>query len=206
MARRGLFPTATPSALPPTVGSRAGPGRAEFLDSLSGSPTVAVDPDPERRSTCRGRRTGRLDECQTFQLHRTRARLDPTELYLVGEVQKVYKSQGVDIHDKHRADRPQMPRRPCRELRHDRASARPARRQVVLERERQGKEGEGRPGDVRAAHSGITKASLATSRSFGRFLPGDDEGAHRRVDRGKTTVCRSEGERDHRQADPAARG
>src|SRR5262245_45385187 len=25
----------------------------------------------------------------------------PTELYLVGEVQKVYKSQGVDIHDKH---------------------------------------------------------------------------------------------------------
>ena len=25
----------------------------------------------------------------------------PTELYLAGEVQKVYKSQGVDIHDKH---------------------------------------------------------------------------------------------------------
>src|SRR4029453_6360476 len=25
----------------------------------------------------------------------------PTELYLVGEVQKVYKSQGVEIHDKH---------------------------------------------------------------------------------------------------------
>jgi DNA-directed RNA polymerase subunit beta' len=25
----------------------------------------------------------------------------PTEVYLVGEVQKVYKSQGVDIHDKH---------------------------------------------------------------------------------------------------------
>jgi DNA-directed RNA polymerase subunit beta' len=25
----------------------------------------------------------------------------PTELYLVGEVQRVYKSQGVDIHDKH---------------------------------------------------------------------------------------------------------
>src|SRR5881628_268052 len=25
----------------------------------------------------------------------------PTELYLVGEVQKVYRSQGVDIHDKH---------------------------------------------------------------------------------------------------------
>ncbi len=25
----------------------------------------------------------------------------PTELYLVDEVQKVYKSQGVDIHDKH---------------------------------------------------------------------------------------------------------
>src|SRR5205807_9966580 len=25
----------------------------------------------------------------------------PTELYLVSEVQKVYKSQGVDIHDKH---------------------------------------------------------------------------------------------------------
>ena len=24
-----------------------------------------------------------------------------TELYLVGEVQKVYKSQGVEIHDKH---------------------------------------------------------------------------------------------------------
>ena len=29
------------------------------------------------------------------------SRRDSTELYLVGEVQKVYKSQGVEIHDKH---------------------------------------------------------------------------------------------------------
>jgi DNA-directed RNA polymerase subunit beta' len=45
---------------------------------------------------------GSLNPADMLELH-TRARRGstPTELYLVGEVQKVYKSQGVDIHDKH---------------------------------------------------------------------------------------------------------
>ena len=56
----------------------------------------------------------------------------------------------------HRADRPaDAEEGSCRELRHDRAPARPARRQGrARARERQGEEGEGRPGDVRAAYFG----------------------------------------------------
>ena len=57
-----------------------------------------------------------------------------TELYLVGEVQKVYKSQGVEIHDKHielivPADAEEGPRGV--ERRH-RPAAGPARRQGDL--------------------------------------------------------------------------
>jgi len=45
---------------------------------------------------------GSLNPAELLELH-ARAGKGPThtELYLVGEVQKVYKSQGVDIHDKH---------------------------------------------------------------------------------------------------------
>src|SRR6185295_16232676 len=45
---------------------------------------------------------GSLNPTELLDLHTRAARgSTPTEQYLVGEVQKVYKSQGVDIHDKH---------------------------------------------------------------------------------------------------------
>jgi DNA-directed RNA polymerase subunit beta' len=45
---------------------------------------------------------GSLNPAELLELHARAGRGSTlTELYLVGEVQKVYKSQGVDIHDKH---------------------------------------------------------------------------------------------------------
>jgi DNA-directed RNA polymerase subunit beta' len=45
---------------------------------------------------------GSLAPAEVLALHsKSNKGSTPTELYLVGEVQKVYKSQGVDIHDKH---------------------------------------------------------------------------------------------------------
>jgi DNA-directed RNA polymerase subunit beta' len=45
---------------------------------------------------------GSLNPAELLELHAGAEKgSTPTELYLVGEVQKVYKSQGVDIHDKH---------------------------------------------------------------------------------------------------------
>ena len=69
--------------------------------------------------------------------------------------------------------------------------------------ERQAQE-EGRAGHVRAAdpgdHEGLSRHRVVP---LGRLLPGDDEGAHRRGDRGQgRSPPRAQGERDHRQADP----
>jgi DNA-directed RNA polymerase subunit beta' len=45
---------------------------------------------------------GSLNPTDLLELHASAGKgSTPTEQYLVGEVQKVYKSQGVDIHDKH---------------------------------------------------------------------------------------------------------
>jgi DNA-directed RNA polymerase subunit beta' len=45
---------------------------------------------------------GSINPTEHLDLHAQSGRgSTPTEVYLVGEVQKVYKSQGVDIHDKH---------------------------------------------------------------------------------------------------------
>ena len=69
--------------------------------------------------------------------------------------------------------------------------------------ERQAQE-EGRARHVRAAdprdHEGLSRHRVVP---LGRLLPGDDEGAHRRRDRGQgRSPPRAQGERDHRQADP----
>jgi DNA-directed RNA polymerase subunit beta' len=44
---------------------------------------------------------GSLNPAELLELQAKTKGSTPTELYLVGEVQRVYKSQGVDIHDKH---------------------------------------------------------------------------------------------------------
>ena len=90
-----------------------------------------------------------------------------------------------------------------------RAPAGTARRQGrarACERQRACREG--REGDVRAAdprhHQGVARDGVVPLR---RVLPGDDEGAHRRVDRGQgRPPARAEGERDHREADPGRHG
>jgi DNA-directed RNA polymerase subunit beta' len=115
-----------------------------------------------------------------------------TELYLVGEVQKVYKSQGVEIHDKHIE---LIVRQMLKKVRRqDRARA----------RERARQEGEEGAGDLRAAdprhHEGVAGDGVLP---LGSIVPGDDEGADRRVDRGQgRPAARAEGERHHREADP----
>jgi len=89
-----------------------------------------------------------------------------TELYLVGEVQKVYKSQGVDIHDKHIE---LIVRQMLKKVRVDSAGDTellPGQLvdRVVLEKEnaRVKKEKKGEQATHEPLILGITKASLAT--------------------------------------------
>ena len=130
-----------------------------------------------------------------------------TELYLVAEVQKVYKSQGVEIHDKHIE---LIVRQMLKKVRVESAGETellPGQLvdRIVLERENvRVKKEKQRAGDVRAAdprdHEGVARDRVVP---LGRVLPGDDEGADGRLDRGQDRPpARPEGERDHRQADP----
>jgi DNA-directed RNA polymerase subunit beta' len=87
----------------------------------------------------------------------------PTELYLVGEVQKVYKSQGVEIHDKHIE---LIVRQMLKKVRVESAGDTdllPGQLvdKVVLERENT-KVGKGEKATFEPLILGITKASLAT--------------------------------------------
>ena len=130
-----------------------------------------------------------------------------TEVYLVGEVQKVYKSQGVEIHDKHIE---LIVRQMLKKVRVENAGGTdllPGQLvdKLVLDREnaRVKKAQEG-AGDLRAAdprhHEGVARDRVVP---LGRLLPGDDEGADRRRDRGQgRPAARPEGERHHREADP----
>jgi DNA-directed RNA polymerase subunit beta' len=90
----------------------------------------------------------------------------PTELYLVGEVQKVYKSQGVDIHDKHIE---LIVRQMLKKVRVDTPGSTdflPGQLvdKVVLDREngKASAKKSGEPATFEPLILGITKASLAT--------------------------------------------
>ena len=130
-----------------------------------------------------------------------------TEVYLVKEVQEVYKSQGVDINDKHieligrqmlkkvridqKGDTDLLPGQfvDRHELRRINDAVRPRRRRAGPVR-----------GDHPRHHQGLAGDGLVP---VGGLLPGDHEGAHRRGARGQDRPPRRpEGERDHRQADP----
>ena len=151
---------------------------------------------------------GSRNPADMLELHTRAGRgSTPTELYLVGEVQKVYKSQGVDIHDKHIE---LIVRQMMKKVRVETPGDTellpgPARRQGRARAgERRRARGQGRGGDLRAAHprdhQGLARDRVVPLR---RLLPGDDEGAHRRVDRGQgRPAARAQGERDHREADP----
>ena len=134
-----------------------------------------------------------------------------TELYLVGEVQKVYKSQGVEIHDKHiELIVRQMLKKVRVETNGDsELLPGPARRQGrPRARERPRQEGKRRARDLRPDHprdhEGVARDRVLP---VGGVLPGDDEGADRRGDRGQGgSPERAQGERHHREAHPGGDG
>ncbi len=109
---------------------------------------------------------GSLNPADLLELH---ARADrgstPTELYLVREVQKVYKSQGVDIHDKHIE---LIVRQMLKKIRVENSGTTdflPGQMvdKVALEREnKRVKKEKGELATVEPLILGITKASLAT--------------------------------------------
>jgi DNA-directed RNA polymerase subunit beta' len=93
---RTVLVTVTPNALdengePLPVKEYSFPSRTRLL-VRAGDTVEQGDPLNE----------GSRNPADMLELHTRAVRgSTPTELYLVGEVQKVYKSQGVDIHDKH---------------------------------------------------------------------------------------------------------
>ena len=130
-----------------------------------------------------------------------------TEQYLVKEVQEVYKSQGVDINDKHIE---LIVRQMLKKVRVDQKGDTDYLPGQFVDRFEFAKVNddvareEGRDGPVRGHHprhhEGVAEHRLLP---LGRLLPGDDEGADRRRAGGQDrSAQRPEGERDHRQADP----
>ena len=130
-----------------------------------------------------------------------------TQQYLVDEVQRVYRDQGVSIHDKHiEVIVRQMLRRVTVSepgdsafLPGEKVDARryaEENRRLVEEDKRPGR------GSPRAHgnHEGVARDRLV---AVGGVVPRDDPGAHRGGDRGSFRRARGpEGERDHRQAHP----
>jgi DNA-directed RNA polymerase subunit beta' len=109
---------------------------------------------------------GSLNPTELLELHFKGDRgSTPTELYLVREVQKVYKSQGVDIHDKHIE---LIVRQMLKKVRIENSGSTdflPGQMvdKVVLEREnKRVKKEKGEQATFEPLILGITKASLAT--------------------------------------------
>ena len=204
-------------------------GRVERVDGERSTTIVvwpdatADDPEPEKREYPIPRRTrlmvtegeivgagdplteGSLNPTELLELSDS----DPgrTEVYIVGEVLKVYESPGRrDQRQAHRADRASDAQEGARRGRgRHPLPSRPARRQAASRPREPAGHGGGRPGGRdRPGHPGHHEG-IAGNRELpvGRLLPGDDQGAHRRRDRGQDRPPhRAQGERDHRQADP----
>jgi DNA-directed RNA polymerase subunit beta' len=87
-----------------------------------------------------------------------------TELYLVGEVQKVYKSQGVEIHDKHIELIVRQMLKKVRVESNGDTDLLPGQLvdKAILERENEKVKGKGEKATFEPLILGITKASLAT--------------------------------------------
>ena len=131
--------------------------------------------------------------------------------HLVDEVQQVYRSQGVTIHDKHiELIARQMLRKvhiiepgDTDFLPGDLVNRRPFEDRNGEVVESGGDAGVGAAGAARD-HEGVAGHGLV---AVGGLVPGDDAGADRRRDRRQVgPVARSQGERDHREADPGGHG
>ena len=127
--------------------------------------------------------------------------------HLVDEVQAVYRSQGVAIHDKHIEIIVRQMLRRVLVLEQGDTKLLPSDlvdRVVVRGGEPsgglRGRQARGRPSAADGHHQGVAGHRVV---AVGGVLPGDHPGAHRRGDpRQVGLAARSEGERDHRQADP----
>ena len=130
-----------------------------------------------------------------------------TQQYLVDEVQRVYRDQGVSIHDKHiEVIVRQMLRRVTVSEPGDSAflpgEKVDARRYAEENRHaRRVEPASGRRSSrAHGDHEGVARDRLVV---VGGVVPGDDAGAHRGRDRGSFRRARGpQGERDHRQAHP----
>jgi len=109
---------------------------------------------------------GSINPAELLELHAKAGKgSTPTELYLVGEVQKVYKSQGVDIHDKHIELIVRQMLKKVRIINSGDTDLLPGQMvdRATLERENaRVKAEDGEPATYEPLILGITKASLAT--------------------------------------------
>nr|WP_284291408.1 hypothetical protein [Angustibacter aerolatus] len=146
---------------------------------------------------------GAIDPKQVLRILGPRA----VQTHLVDEVQEVYRSQGVSIHDKHiEVIVRQMLRRVTII---ESGDAEPAARRDGRARSLRGGEpprrGRGRSAGVGSSraprhHEGVARDRLV---AVGGLLPGDHPGAHgRRDQRPQRPVARPQGERHPRQAHP----
>ena len=129
------------------------------------------------------------------------------QLHLVREVQEVYRSQGVSIHDKHIEViiRQMLKRVTLIDSGSTDFLPGAARRAGAVRGGEPAGGGRGRRPGVRAAGAHGHHQGLARDRvvAVGGVLPGDDPGAHRRGHPGQVGLAgRAQGERHHRQADP----
>ena len=129
------------------------------------------------------------------------------QLHLVREVQEVYRSQGVSIHDKHiEVIIRQMLRRVTiidsgsTEFLPGAVDRAQGVRGVEPPRARRGRGAGRRPARADGHHQGVAGHRVVAVRGL---VPGDHPGAHRRGDQRQVRPPRgAQGERDHRQADP----
>ena len=136
---------------------------------------------------------------------------EEVQRYIIDEVQKVYRSQGVNTNDKHiEVICRQMLRKVSIDYPGDTDFLQDERidrfefNQINEEILAQG----GEPATAMPVLLGITKASLETdSLPLGGVVPGDHAGADRgRDQRQGRPAARAEGKRHHRQADPGGFG
>ena len=188
---------------------RAAPGQGVLVPE----PHAAPRPDGRRRHAGRPAQRGLGQPGRHARAaHACDAGLDPDRA-----VPRRRGAEGLQVAGRrhprqaHRAHRPPDDEEGARrDARLDRAPARSARGQGRARARQRGRPvGEGRRGgDLRAAHprdhQGLARDRVVPLR---RLLPGDDEGAHRRLDRGQgRPPARAQGERDHREADPGGHG
>ncbi len=136
-----------------------------------------------------------------------------TELYLVNEVQRVYRAQGVDINDKHVELIVRQMLKKVRIESKGSTSLLPGQLEdrhklKKINKEVKEKKKNGTPAKAEEVILGITKASLATESflSAASFQETTKVLTDAALEGKRDRLARPQGERDHRQADPGRDG